>query len=371
MRILFTAVLFFTGISTGFCQKQFLAIGTYDSPKSEGIYLYEFNSQDGSARELSHVRISNPSYIAISPNKKYLYAVNENVDKNGKGGSVSSFSFNRKSGILSKINSQSSDGNNPCYVTIDKTGRWIIAGNYSSGNFTVLPVNKKGELQPSTQTVQLTGKSIDSTRQNSPHVHSTFLNKNNDVLYVADLGIDKIMNYSFDKKSGIVKPLLQKFISTEAGAGPRHIDISSDGKYLYLVQELSGMVTLFSTKNNVLKELQTISSLPLNFNGKPASADIHISPDGNFLYVSNRGQSNSISIFRINKKDGMMSLLEHQSSLGLAPRNFNFDPSGKYLLVANQNSNEVVIFERNLQTGLLKDTGNRISVGKPVCLKWL
>ena len=371
MKTIFSAFFILVCISIGFSQTQYLVIGTYDSPKSEGIYVYEFNTKDGTAKEISHVQTSNPSYIAISPDKRYLYAVNENADKNGKGGSVSSFSFDKKAGVLTRINTQSSEGNHPCYITVDQTGRWIITGNYSSGNFSILPVNNMGELKQAIETVQLTGKGLDSTRQNSPHVHSTFLNKKNNVLYVADLGIDKILNYSFDEKNGTVQPLLQKSISTEAGAGPRHMDISSNGKFLYLVQELSGMVTVFSTKNSVLKHQQTISSLPQNFKGKPASADIHLSSDGNFLYVSNRGESNSLAIFKINKKDGRMNLLQHQSTLGLGPRNFNFDPSGKYLLVANQNSNEVVIFERNINSGLLKDTGKRISVGKPVCIKWM
>lgn len=370
MKFIFFVFSFFY-MGKGFSQNQFLLIGTYDSPKSEGIYVYQFNNLNGLAKEISHVKTSNPSYIAISPNKKYVYAVNENADKNGKGGTVTSFVFDKKIGILTKINTQSSEGNHPCYIAIDNTGKWVFTGNYSSGNFAVLPANKNGTLMQATQTVQQQGKSIDTARQNSPHVHTTFLLKNNKVLYVTDLGTDKIMLYNFDEKTGNVKPSIQKFISTDAGSGPRHIDISADNRFMYVMQELSGMIALYSIKNNVLKRIQTISSLPLNFKGTAGSADIHISTDGNFLYASNRGESNTIAIYKINKKTGYLSLLTHQSALGLAPRNFNFDPSGKYLLVANQNSDEVVIFERDIKTGLLTDTGNRISVGKPVCLKWL
>ena len=355
----------------GFSQNQFLLIGTYNSPKSEGIYVYKFNSLNGSAKEISYVKTSNPSYIAIAPNKKYVYAVNENADKNGKGGTVTSFVFDKNTGILTKINTQSSEGNHPCYIAIDNSGKWVFTGNYSSGNFAVLPVNKNGALQQATQIVQQQGKSIDTARQNSPHVHTTFLTKNNKVLYVTDLGTDKIMVYNFDEKTGNVKPSIQKFISTDAGSGPRHIDISADNRFMYVVEELSGTIVLYSIKNNVLKEIQSISSLPLNFKGIAGSADIHISIDGNFLYASNRGESNTIAIYKINKKTGYLSLLKHQSTLGLAPRNFNFDPSGKYLLVANQNSDEVVIFKRDIKSGLLTDSGNRIFVGKPVCLKWL
>ena len=368
---IFLLICYFVFSFKGFSQNHYLIVGTYDSPKSEGIYVYQFNSDNGSAEELSHVKTSNPSYLCISPNKKFVYAVNENADKTGKGGYVTSFSFDKKSEVLTKINSQSSEGSNPCHIIVDKSGKWLIAGNYSSGNFSVIPVNKSGKLLPATQTVQMEGKSIDTVRQNSPHVHSTFLTKNNSTLYVADLGIDKVMNYSFDDKSGTVKPFVQNFISTQPGSGPRHMDISADGKFMYVVQELSGMVTLFSTKNKMLQNLQTISTLPENYKGAAGSADIHISPDGNFLYVSNRAESNTIAIYKINKKNGFLTLVGHQSTLGKAPRNFNFDPSGKYLLAANQNSNEIVIFERNSLTGLLKDSGKRISVGKPVCIKWM
>jgi 6-phosphogluconolactonase len=370
MKNIFFAISLMSMLN-GFSQNHYLIIGTYDSPKSEGIYVYNFDNINGSAKEVSHVKTSNPSYLTISPNKKYLYAVNENAAISGKGGSVTSFFFDKKIGTLTKINTQSSEGNDPCYITTDKTGKWIVTGNYSSGNFAVLPVNKKGELQKAIQIVQQQGKSIDTARQNSPHVHSTFFTKDNKVLYVTDLGTDKIMVYNFDEQTGKINPSLQKFISTNAGSGPRHIDISADGRFMYVMQELAGKIGLYSVKNNVLKEIQTVSGLPLNFKGLAGSADIHISPDGNFLYASNRGESNTIAIFKINKKFGYLSLITHQPSLGLAPRNFNFDPSGKYLLVANQNSNEVVIFKRNITTGLLIDTGNRISIGKPVCIKWL
>ena len=370
MKLFFFA-FYLMCITNGFSQKHFLLIGTYDSPKSEGIYVYEFNSLSGSVKKVSHAKTSNPSFIAISPNKKYVYAVNENADKAGKGGTVSSFVFDKKVGILTKMNTELSEGNHPCYVAIDTTGKWVFTGNYSSGNFAVLPVNKNGTLLKAIQTVQQQGKSIDTVRQNSPHVHTTFLDKNNKMLYVTDLGTDKIMIYNFDEKTGLTKSSTQKFISTVAGSGPRHIDISPDNKFMYVVQDLSGTIAIYSIKNNVLKEIQTVSSLPLNFKGTAGSADIHITTEGNFLYASNRGESNTIAIFKINKKTGKLLLLSHQSTLGLAPRNFNFDPSGKYLLVANQNSDEVVIFKRNIKNGLLTDTGNRISVGKPVCLKWL
>lgn len=356
-----------------FSQAQFsyLLIGTYDSPKSEGVYVYNFNNINGSATEVSHVKISNPSYIAVSPNKKFVYAVNENADKNGKGGEVSSFSFDKKTGSLNFLNSQSSEGNHPCYISIHNNGKWIIAGNYSSGNFVVLPVEKNGRLAKATQVIQHDGKGPDSTRQKSPHVHATVFNKTHNKLYVTDLGTDKIMCYNFDKKNGNIQPSFQKFISTEPGSGPRHLEISSTGKFIYLVKEMAGSVSVFAINKNEISLVQTISTLPPSYAGAAGSADIHISPDGSFLYVSNRGSSNTIAIFQINKQTGDVNLIGHQSTLGLTPRNFNFDPSGNFLLVANQNSDEIVVFKRDVKSGLLTDTGNRINVGKPVCIKWL
>lgn len=354
-----------------YAQSPYLLVGTYDSPKSEGIYVYSFDQMDGSAKEVSHIKISNPSFITISPNKKYVYAVNENADKNGKGGEVSAFAFNKKTRSLEFLNKQSSQGNHPCYITIHKKGKWIIAGNYSSGNFAILPVEKNGRVGKASTVIQHDGKGTDSTRQKSPHVHATVFNKTHKKLYVTDLGTDKIMCYDFDPKTGNIQPSGQKFISTEPGSGPRHIDISNNGKFIYLVKEMAGSLSVFANIKNELSLVQTISTLPPSYTGSAGSADIHISPDGNFLYVSNRASSNTIAIFKINQKNGQLNLIGHQSTNGLTPRNFNFDPSGNFLLVANQNSNEIVVFKRNVQSGLLTDTGNRINVGKPVCLKWL
>ena len=348
-----------------------LIIGTYDSHTSEGIYVYSFNQADGSAKELGHVKTSNPSFITVSPNKKYVYAVNENADKNGKGGGVSSFAFNRKNDMLVFKNQHSSEGNHPCYITADKTGKWIIAGNYSSGNFAILPVKKKGLLGKATQVIQHDGNGPDTVRQKTSHVHATILSADNKNLFVTNLGTDKIMRYDFNEKTGRVIPSLQKFISTEGGSGPRHIDISNNGKYIYLLQELTGRLSVFSKIQNEFKIVQTVSTLPALYTGVAGSADIHITTDGKFLYASNRGSSNSIAIFSISKSNGELKLISHQSTLGLTPRNFNLDPTGNFLLVANQNSNEVVIFKRDPDTGLLKDTGNKIKIGKPVCIKWL
>jgi 6-phosphogluconolactonase len=346
---------------------QFLVIGTYTSDKSEGIYVYKFNTETGENSFVSSVKTSNPSYLAISPNKKFVYAVNEDAP-----GNVTAFVFNKPDHKLLQLNKQPSQGKHPCYITVDKNGKWVIVGNYSSGTVAVYPVNKDGSLGNATDSVQHEGSSVNSERQEAAHVHATVLNKNNKTLYVPDLGLDKVMIYNLDNKTGKLKEFRTPFVMTEPGAGPRHIDIHPNGKYAYLMEELTGAVSVYKIeKDGYLSLLQNVSGLPRDFTGAVGSADIHVSPDGKFLYCSNRGESNTIGIFSINQSDGQLLWIDHQSTLGKTPRNFNFDPSGNFLLVANQNSDEIVIFKRDKQTGLLTDTGKRINVSKPVCLKWM
>jgi len=355
------------GLSAQKSKEQHLVIGTYTSGPGDGIYVYKFNTETGENSFVSSVKTSNPSYLTISPNKKYVYAVNEDAP-----GHVTAFVFNKPNNKLLQLNQQPSQGKHPCYITIDKTGKWIIVGNYSSGTLAVYPVNKDGSLGKPTDSVLHEGSSVNSERQESAHVHATVLNKNNKTLYVPDLGMDKVMLYNLDNKSGKLKEFNIPFVATEPGAGPRHIDIHPNGKYAYLMEELTGSVSVYKVENDgYLSLLQNISGLPRDFTGAVGSADIHVSPDGKFLYCSNRGESNTIGIFKINQNNGQLVWVDHQSTLGKTPRNFNFDPTGNFLLVANQNSDEVVIFKRDKQTGLLTDSGKRINVPKPVCLKWM
>jgi 6-phosphogluconolactonase len=352
-----------------FSQEPYLLIGTYTSGKSEGIYVYKFNSANAENSLVSVTKTSNPSYLAVSPNKKMVYAVNENADStmHTVGGHISAFSFTK--GKLTEINKQSSGGKHPCYVSIDKTGEWVFAGNYSSGTVGLLKVNADGSLDTLKQTIQHSGSGPNASRQQAPHVHATFISPNNKYLYVPDLGIDKIMVYAFNEKNGILK--FKSSAASAPGNGPRHVSVAPDNKFLYLMEEMTGTVVCYKIKKSRLQFKQRISALPNNFTGSVGSADIHVSPDGNFLYCSNRGNSNDLAIFAIHPTDGKLSLIGHQNVLGSKPRNFNFSPGGNFLLVANQDSDAVVIFKRDLQTGLLTDTGKRILVPNPVCIKWV
>jgi len=350
--------------------ENYLLVGTYTGEKSEGIYVYKFRSSDGSYKEVGHVKTSNPSYLAVSPEGDFVYAANEN-GKDGNGGEVSSFSFNKKTGELTFLNKQLSGGDHPCYVEIDKTGKWVFAGNYSSGTFSVLPVNNDGSLGAATQTIRHEGSGPDKKRQDKPHVHCTILSADNKWLFVPDLGIDKVMIYVFDDKTGKVTTSETAFASTEAGAGPRHLVFHPSNTYAYMVEEMSGNVSVFEYASGKLKNIQTVSLLQKDFKGAIGSADIHVSEDGRFLYASNRGDANDISVFSIDEKSGTLKKTSSHSTLGKGPRNFNFDPSQKFVLVGNQSNDEIVIFHRNAENGQLKDSGNRIKVGKPVCVKWV
>jgi 6-phosphogluconolactonase len=347
-------------------QNSHLLIGTYTSGKSEGIYVYNFNSNTGDFSMESKIKTPDPSYLAISPNHQFVYAVNEGT---GDKGSVTAFGFNKQSGELSLVNQQPSGGDNPCFVAVDKTGKWIAVANYSGGNLSVFPVQANGGIGNVSTFIQDTGKGANKERQEKAHVHSSFFSKDNRYLFVADLGLDKEFIYSFNEKTG--KLTAQGFAKSEDGSGPRHIDFHPTNKYIYLIEELTGTVVAYQYGNGKLTRIQRISAAQKDFKGFMQSADIHVSPDGKFLYCSNRGESNTITIFKINETTGKLTVTGYQSTLGKAPRNFNFDPSGNFLLVANQDSDNIIIFKRNKETGLLTDTGKKIEVGKPVCLKWI
>jgi len=349
-------------------QEYYLLIGTYTSGKSEGIYVYKFNSQTGEASYVSKAAGSNPSYLAVSPDKKYVYSVYEDGDDKG---SVAAYSFDVKTGAMQFLNKQNSGGDHPCYVAVDEKGKWVTVANYSGGNFSLLGVSPDGYLRAADRTIQMSGNGPNQQRQEKPHVHSTVFTPDYKHLLVQDLGTDKIMIYDFDAKKGELKPAKAPFAATHPGGGPRHVDFHPSGDYAYLIEELSGNVTAYKYDKGKLQYLQTISAVKEGFKGAIGSADIHVSRDGRFLYASNRGSEDDIAIFAIDKSTGKLTLKGHQSVLGKTPRNFSIDPSGRYLLAANQGTNNIVIFKRDPETGLLQDTGKKLEVDKPVCLKWV
>ncbi len=369
MKLLFSTLLSLLFLSSS-AQEYYMIVGTYDSPKSEGVYVYKFNSADGSATAISHAKTSNPSFVTFSPNGKFVYAVHETAPQDGKGGDIASFSFNKATGVLTFINRQLSGGDHPCHVETDKTGKWLFASNYSSGSLSVLPINTDGSLGMAT-TIQHTGSGKNVQRQKGPHTHGAIISDDNRYLFVTDLGIDKVIIYAFDAATGKLTPAEQPFVQSVPGSGPRLFTFHPSNKFAYVIEELTGTVSVYKYKKGKLDVKQRISAMRQHDTLFAGSADIHVSPDGKFLYASNRGDVNTIAIYTVNKKDGKLTLIGHQSTLGKSPRNFSLDPSGKFLLCENQNSDEIVIFNRDVNTGLLSDSGKRIAVGKPVCIKWV
>ncbi len=342
-----------------------LLIGTYaNEDKSNGIYAYAFNSETGDFRSSGPpTLLLNSSYLAISNDNKNVYAVGE-----GGQGSVNAYAFNAATGALTLLNSVPSPG--PCYVSVDGKKKFVFVGNYGGGSVLSIPLNADGSFRADVQTIKHEGSSVMKDRQDKPHVHAVVLSPDDRFLLVPDLGVDKVYQYRVDTTNPqALSPATSPFTSVKPGGGPRHLAFHPNGKYAYLALELIADVAVFGYKDGKLEEKQTVSMVEPGFTGKVSAADIHTSPDGKFLYVSNRGDANQIAIFSIDK-DGRLKVAGHQSVLGKTPRNFAIDPSGNFLLVANQNSNDIVIFKRDPKTGLLTDTGKKILVDKPVCLKF-
>ncbi len=326
--------------------------------------------------ELKHVAttkgVKDPSFLALAPGRRYLYAVNEVEEFAGKkSGALSAFAVDARTGELRLLNQQPTLGAHPCYVVVDRTGRFVLVANYTGGNVAVLPVRSDGSLGEATDMKQDSGSSINAERQDGPHAHCIVLDPANRFAYACDLGTDKIMIFRYDGRRGKLIPNRAPWVTVKPGAGPRHLTFHPSGKYAYVINELHATVTVFAVApaQGNLKDVQTIATLPADFTSPNTSADIHVSPDGRFLYCSNRGHD-SIAAFAIDSRSGQLTFIAHESTGGKTPRNFAIDPTGAFLLVANQNSDNIVTFRRDTKTGRLSATGKLAEVPSPVCLKF-
>jgi 6-phosphogluconolactonase len=339
-----------------------LLIGTYASEgKPNGIHVFRFNANNGELVKTQPVwELSNASFLTISHDRKNVYALSD--------GHVNSFSFHAATGALTFMNRVPASG--PAYVTVDRQKRMVFCGNYSGGNVMAIRLREDGSFEPDeVQIVQHEGSSINKERQEKPHVHAAVLSPDEHYLMVPDLGNDRIYRYRVGDPPRMLSSAKLPYIATAPGSGPRHLTFHPNGKYAYAVLELAGAVMVLDVRKEKLREMQTISMVDLDFKGRLSGADIHVSPDGRYLYASNRGDANEIAIYSIDKQ-GKLMLINRQSVLGKMPRNFAIDPTGKYVLVANQNSNEIIIFLRDQKTGMLTPSGRKIEVEKPVCLKF-
>ncbi len=347
----------------------YLFVGTYtNADKSNGIHVYRFTPSTGEAEEVGVTTgVRNPSYLAVSRDRGNIYAVGES---GGGEGALHAYAFDREKGSLRFLNTVPSRGDNPCYVSVDDKKQLVFVGNYSGGNLAAYSLNDDGSIREGGQVIDHEGSGPDTRRQDKPHVHAVVVDPGNKFLFVPDLGTDRISIYNI--QPGATQPLspaTPPYAALEGGSGPRHLAFHPNGDYAYVVNELNATVTAFKYRKGKLETIETVSMLAEDFDGAVGAADIHISPDGAFLYASNRGDANEIVIWSIGK-NGMLTPAGRQSTLGKTPRNFAIDPTGNYLLAANQNTNDIIIFKRDTRTGSLSDTGKRIRIDKPVCLKF-
>jgi 6-phosphogluconolactonase len=357
--------LFIICCSTGcFAQSFNLVVGTYTTGRSEGIYVYDFNPRTGNVQFKNKAAgVENPTYLAMSADKKHLYSVN--TVGNGNGG-VSSFRFDPVSGQLQFLNRISSRGDNPVFVSVDRNNTHAFTANYAGGNFSATRILKDGSLGAEVQVFQNSGTGPDTARQSRPHVHMTLLSPDQHYLLVSDLGIDKINVYK--RTANPVKPLAYfTSVTVKAGGGPRHMIFHPDRKYFYALLELTGDIIAYRFGDGSLKELGAYNHLP-DHKGLFSASDIGISPDGKFLYASYRADLNEIAIYSVNEEDGALSYIDSQSAMGKSPRSLIIDTEGEYLLVANQHSDEIRFFRRNKRTGLLTPMKQKIEVGNPSCI---
>ena len=348
--------------------KSHLFIGTYTDGDSEGIYVYSLDHTTGKLQLTSVTTdIKNPSYIEIHPSQELLYAVSELSDG---GGLISSYAIDPLTGSLNYINQQTTGDEGPCHLSINTSGDVVAVANYSGGSITTLPIDSDGSLGQPTGFIKHHGSSINTHRQEGPHPHSANIDPFNKNLLVPDLGLDKVMVYPINTETGTLTELTPSWAETTPGAGPRHLAFHTNHNLVYVIKELDSTITAFKYDSEIgsLEEFQNVSTLPDTYSGDNYCADIHISPNGGFLYGSNRGHD-SIVIFAISQDSGQLEYVEHVSTNGHYPRNFTIDSDGLIFIAANELTNNIVSYWSSPSSGLLKPTGHSANVPAPVCLK--
>lgn len=348
--------------------------GTYTNGSSKGIYSYKFNTKNGKLTPLSSTdsEIKNPSFLAIHPDGKHLYAVSEVGEVDGKpGGTLWCYSIDSQDGKLTFINKQVTGGSGPCYVSLDRTGKIALVANYDSGSIASFVLNEDGSIAKTASIIQHSGSSIDPDRQSSPHAHSINTSPDNQFALAADLGLDKIQTYKLNSGNGQLEPGVPPFSRTPEGGGPRHLFFHPSGHFVYVCNEMKSSVSAYkySPENGSMSLIQTITTIPSQMNGN-STAEIQIHPSGKFAYCSNRGHD-SIAIFSIDEKSGKLSASGHAKTMGNKPRHFCIDPSGLFIIACNQESNNIVVFKIDKNSGALTQIGDTITLPSPVCVKFL
>ncbi len=368
----FLLILYAQGADAAAAMSKYLVyVGTYTEKKSKGIYAFRFDPATGRLSALGlAAETVNPAFLAIDPSRRFLYAVNEISQCGGRSsGGVSAFAIDPGTGKLTFLNEVPSGGASPAHLAVDKTGRFVLVANYSGGSVAVFPILKDGRLGEASALVRHSGASIDPQRQEGPHPHSIYLSPDNRFAICPDLGLDEVLVYRFDAENGTLAPNNPPFARVNPGAGPRHFAFHTSGKFGYVIDEMQATVTVFSYEpaSGTLHLLQTISTLPKDFDGERSTAEVEVHPSGKFLYGSNRGHD-SIAMFAINNRKGTLTPLGYAPTLGKTPRSFAVNPTGSYLFAANQDSDSIVQFRIDPNNGRLTPTGQVLEVPSPVCV---
>ena len=354
-------------------------VGTYtNKTESKGIYAYLFDPGVGKLSPLGvAAEAEDPSFLAVHPSGKYLYAVNE-INHFGaqKSGAVSAFAIDAKTRKLTLLNQDGTQGGGPCYISLDKTGKFVLVANYDGGSVAVFPIGEDGSLAPASAFIQHSGSSVDKERQEGPHTHWIGTSPENRFALAADLGLDEILVYRFNSAKGTLAPNIPPHVKLSPGAGPRHLTFHPNGKFAYVLTEMGSNVTAFAYKagNGSLSPLQTVSTLSIlrkDYSGAKEAAEVAVHPSGKFLYASNRAGIDTISVFSIDPVKGTLKLRDEYPTMGKTPRNFAIDPTGKFLLAANQESDNIVIFRIDSTTGALSPTGEVTEAPAPVCITFV
>ncbi len=360
------------GIATG--GAQLVYVGTYTGKGSEGIYCFRFDPTTGEIGPLGlAARTDNPSFLVADPHGKFLYAVNEVDSFQGRpAGAVSAFLIERGSGGLRPLQQVSSLGGGPAHLSLDRSGRFLLVANYGGGSVAVFPVGKDGRVGEHTAFMQAYGSSVNPKRQAGPHAHCVRVTTDNRLAIVADLGIDKLLVYDFNDRTGSLTADSSKSASLDPGAGPRHVVMGPSGRFVYVVNELASSVTVFAydAREGTLKRKQTITTLPAGFTGPNTTAEIVVDQQGRFLYVSNRGDD-AIVVFGIDGREGTLTRMQHMPCGGKSPRHIELDPTGRWLFSANQRSNTVSLFQVGAADGKLTPTSRSVTLTSPVCVTFV
>ena len=354
-------------------------IGTYTrresfvDGKAAGIYIYHLDLSSGEltyAATVAGTGTDNPSFLTLSPDNRFLYAVNEFYKSESPYGTVSAFAIDPVTGHLSYLNQQSTHGTAPCYTCIEPQGRYCLVANYETGSLCVLPIRKDGSLGESTDTVQFSGSGPNPDRQEGPHAHMVVPGPDGDFILAIDLGADRLMTFRLDLERGTLNPAASPWTQLPPGTGPRHLAFHPNRPFVYVISELQSTVTVFryAKQQGTFEASQIISTLPGDFAGQNSGAEIKVAPSGRFVYVTNRGHD-SVAIYAVDQETGQLSLVGHEATQGRGPRTFTIDPSGALLLVANQDTDTVVTFWIDQDSGMLQPTGHVAAVPTPVCLQ--